>query len=131
MPNGEANQAIRGAQKPPAGNEADKSTHVDAYFKGFHVGFTKRDDVLIKPEVEWAETMIGTLIERGWKPSWNDATNDKATGVSQPAVHNCPVHSEPMKARKGDRGETFYSHARQTAEGGWEYCNGRGFPSDR
>lgn len=49
------------------------------------------------------------------------------------SLNNCPVHKVEMKPKinKAD-GSTFYSHARQRADGnGWEYCNGKGFASER
>lgn len=56
--------------------EAPESMHIDAYYKGFHVGLTKRaTDAKMKPYVDAAMTTIDYLVEQGWKPSWNEDTN--------------------------------------------------------
>lgn len=55
--------------------EAPMSTHIDAYFKGFHVGFTIRsNDNEMVPAVRVTK-VVNTLIEKGYEPSWNTQTS--------------------------------------------------------
>jgi hypothetical protein len=58
--------------------EAPMSTHIDSYFKGFHVGFTIRGDDNKNIPVVTATNVIESLIAQGYKPSWNEETNGKA-----------------------------------------------------
>lgn len=59
--------------------EAPLSIHIDGYYKGFHTGITiRKDDNSIIPTTSITST-IDSLIEKGFKPSWNEETNGKAS----------------------------------------------------
>lgn len=119
--------------------EAPESLHIDAYYKGFHVGLTKRSATAqIKPYIDDAILAIDHMITKGFVPSWNSETNKsftpepvKATITREPVVqvetdeNICPIHKVPMKQRTiPGSGGMWYDHRRKNAEGEWEKCNG-------
>lgn len=89
-------------------NEAPESLHIDAYYKGYHVGLTKRaSDAKLKPYIDSAMEMIDYLISKEWKPSWNEDTNQaltKKTFVAQ------PVASQPYAKSNVDQATCKHLH---------------------
>lgn len=98
-------------------SEAPKSLNIRAYYKGFSVQFTKRnDDEDLTPFVQQAQDLIDDLIVRSWNPSWNEQTNEKVstvqstpkltpqvtTGTQKSVLANasCPIHNVPMLKNK-------------------------------
>lgn len=67
--------------------EAPLSIHIDAYYQGFHTGITIRAKDNSTIPVTKITTAIELLIEKGFKPSWNQDTNI--------------AHSAPIKSSKG------------------------------
>ena len=78
--------------------EAPQSIHVDAYYKGFHAGFTIRKESNKSVEVDSTTRLIDSLIERGWLPSWNTETNSKVKPpvAVDPNAPICEIHNKPM-----------------------------------
>jgi len=78
--------------------EAPQSIHVDAYFKGFHAGFTIRKDNNRMVAVDETTRLIEGLIAKGWKPSWNTETNN-AHPIQQTIddLGKCPKCGAPNK----------------------------------
>jgi hypothetical protein len=61
-------------------SEAPLSIHIDAYFKGFHCGITvRKEENSIIPSTK-VVSIIESLIEKGFKPSWNEDTNKASLG---------------------------------------------------
>lgn len=57
--------------------EAPESLHIDAYYKGFHFGITKRSRTArIMPYIDDAIAAIEYMLTKDCKPSWNDQTNN-------------------------------------------------------
>lgn len=86
--------------------EAPMSIHVDSYYKGFHVGWTKRmDEKSLSSQVLGIKAFINILVEDGYKPSWNDDTNEKnGHAETTECKHNSTEvkisNSEKNKGRK-------------------------------
>jgi hypothetical protein len=78
--------------------EAPQSIHVDAYYKGFHAGFTIRKESNKSVAVEQTQNLIEALVEQGWLPSWNAETNGHVTTPVKvdPNAPICEVHNKPM-----------------------------------
>ena len=93
--------------------EAPMSTHIDAYYKGFHVGFTIRSEKNDVIPAAKSAAVIEQLISTGYKPSWNVQTNDANTpqpiaqavdlSIDGPAGQGgkCPVHGTPLVWKSG------------------------------
>ena len=81
--------------------EAPQSIHVDAYFKGFHAGFTIRKESNRMVATGETERLNNGLIESGWKPSWNTETNNGHTDTpkSDPNAPICEIHNKPMSLK--------------------------------
>ena len=81
--------------------EAPQSIHVDAYYKGFHAGFTIRKPSNRLVAVNETTKLIEGLIEKGYKPSWNSETNNGHTETpkSDPNAPICEVHNKPMSLK--------------------------------
>lgn len=86
--------------------EAPGSIHIDSYINGFHVGWTKRfasNDLVQR--VTSTKAFITTLMEYGFKPSWNEDTNVKAlngkTQAPEPSGRICSAHDEPQPMFQG------------------------------
>lgn len=119
--------------------EAPLSIHIDAYYKGFHTGVTIRKTDNSSIPVTSVISAIDSLIEKGFKPSWNEETNAKVNGNGKPVAteqvvtvaaqatpqHMCIMHNVIMKERQGKHG-VFYSHATQM-DNDWVYCKGEGW----
>jgi hypothetical protein len=74
--------------------EAPMSTHIDAYFKGFHVGFTIRSqDNTVIPVIK-VRKVVENLIKEGYEPSWNTDTSQKHL---TPAPQSASVASQGPK----------------------------------
>lgn len=89
---------------PSALPEAPMSIHIDSYYKGFHVGFTKRmDEHQITPQIDGVTAVIEKLILKGYKPSWNEETNLKVNGGAKYACKECgaPATFKSGKSSKG------------------------------
>lgn len=64
--------------------EAPLSIHIDSYINGFHVGFTKRfTENNASAQILSMKAFVNMLIENGYKPSWNQDTNQKATNIPE------------------------------------------------
>ena len=92
-------EAFDEAMTQPTGAEAPQSIHVDAYYKGFHAGFTIRKEQNKSVAVSETTNLIDTLISQGWQASWNQETN-KANGHTivkvDPNAPVCEIHNKPM-----------------------------------
>jgi hypothetical protein len=73
----EYNEEIEKAidEASPALPEAPLSTHIDAYYKGFHAGITIRSQDNSSIPVSKIVAAINNLIEQGFEPSWNKTTS--------------------------------------------------------
>ena len=117
--------------------EALSSTHIDSYYKGFHVGFTIRSEDNKSIPAARAKATIEELIKLEFMPSWNAATNDgwikpisdpimEATAnhptspitaaTVPPTAPQCGIHGTPMVLRKGKWGD-FWSCPAKNADG--------------
>lgn len=78
--------------------EAPGSIHIDSYLKGFHVGWTKRlvDNKLGK-ELFNIKAFIKGLKDEGFKPSWNEQTNESIA----PTPQDCPHLHKEAKVSSG------------------------------
>lgn len=91
----------------PTPPEAPESLHIDAYYKGFHVGLTKRDRTAkLKPYIDDAMEAINYLVEQGFQPSWNTEINNKngtgGTKESSPVPKTaCATCGEDATERSG------------------------------
>jgi len=66
------------------GQESPQSISFVGYYKGFSVTVTKRDpEAKVLPLIESAKTAIDSMIEEGWKPSWNSETNKQVVPDSE------------------------------------------------
>ena len=125
--------------------EAPISSHINGYYKGFHIGITQRNPEMqeeIFQLIKNAKIIVDLMIKDGWKPSWNGETNKQFENnpeKSQESMRsssedentpNCNLHDKKMKKRKDKEGNIFYSHAKKKDDK-WEYCSGKGFPSER
>lgn len=72
--------------------EAPGSIHIDSYLDGFHVGWTKRlADPKIGKELFNIKAFVKNLQDEGFKPSWNEQTNE----AIMPTPQDCPhLHTE-------------------------------------
>jgi hypothetical protein len=86
----EMNQAV-GESTPEEGNsptdlpEAPVSITVRGYYKGFSVLITKRKDQMDEQELTKITAAIDNMEAKGFKPSWNEATN-KGNGAQTAAL---------------------------------------------
>ena len=117
--------------------EAPMSTHIDAYFKGFHVGFTIRSEKNDVIPAAKSAAVIEQLIVTGYKPSWNVQTNDANIPQPTPQVDlsidgptgqggTCPVHGTKLVWKSGTSRTTnkpyaFWSCPSLNADG--SFCN--------
>ena len=104
--------------------EAPVSITVRGYYKGFSVLITKRN-ADGKVELKKIIGAIDNMVEKGFKPSWNEETNGKNTAKEEDK-HICAVHNVEMKERVGKNGTVFYSHAKKMDDE-WIYCSGKGW----
>lgn len=96
--------------------EAPQSNSIVGYFKGFSATFTIRRANNKSIPVDKIENLINTLIERGWKPSWNTSTNE----ASEPQTKACSLHHEPMKKAKSGKWYHLNDDETQMCQGtGW------------
>lgn len=103
------------------GQESPQSTSITGYYKGFSVTLTNRENPpSFKPQVIAAETAIDEMLNRGWKPSWNQETNKAAAPDStkwldppaekrDPATCTHPNKKELMSHTAKNSGRMFYS----------------------
>jgi len=105
----EVDESLKGVETMPP--EAPLSIHIDTYYKGFHAGITIRmTDNSIIPVTNIMKS-VDSLIASGFKPSWNEDTNNvhwtapitpvQAT-TSQPvtppvSLGVCPKCNAPLK----------------------------------
>ncbi len=84
--------------------EAPVSINVRGYYKGFSVQITKRN---AKGEVELTKIMtaIDNMIEKGFKPSWNDDTNGKVV-KAEVKTQGCPKCGGTRTFKEGVKKET-------------------------
>lgn len=97
-------------ERPEIGmTEAPMSTHVDAYYKGFHVGFTVRSEKNDTIPAAKTAAVIEQLIVHGYKPSWNEGTNTAhTTKIPDLSINGdkgqggtCPVHGTELIFKTG------------------------------
>jgi hypothetical protein len=112
----------------PNMNEAPQSIHVDAYYKGFHAGFTIRKESNKSVAVTETTNLIDRLVEGGWKPSWNEQTNGsvKAPVAVDPNAPVCEIHNKPMTLKPAGVSKTtnkpypaFWACSERDATGGF------------
>lgn len=121
--------------------ESPQSASFTGYYKGFSVLLTKRDqEAKIKPLIDAAMAAVDYMIEKGFKPSWNDETNGKALGqvvvtstpksepvVTQTESKPCPIH-EGKRLFYNPNGKfgPFWSHKTDLVKGNGKpvYCTG-------
>lgn len=119
----------------PSSLEAPESLHIDAYYKGFHVGLTKRSATAqIKPYIDDAILAIDHMINKGFVPSWNSETNKSFTAPEQATITReiiqetneniCPIHHVQMKERRIPGKDGFWFDHRRKNGDEWEKCNG-------
>lgn len=81
--------------------EAPASCNITGYYKGYKILLTQRDsNKQVKPYLQNAMTAIDWMIEQGFKPSWADETNTRAsvqTAMADTSIPKCGVHGTPMK----------------------------------
>jgi hypothetical protein len=90
--------------------EAPKSTHIDAYYRGFHVGFTVRDEDNSFIPAGKVKEAIDNLVSLGFQASWNQETNNNAMNIAgkkepEPAqqirTKGCPICGGVMIFKSG------------------------------
>lgn len=123
--------------------ESPQSSSITGYYKGFSVLLTKRDaEAKVRPLIDAAMEAVDYMIEKGFKPSWNDETNGKALGSvavtstpkAAPAVTTTASKPCPVPGHEGKRlfynanGKfgPFWSHKTDQvkANGKPVYCSG-------
>lgn len=71
-------------------DEKTTLTHIDAYYKGFHVGLTSSDNTAEGTPIsflsEQAIQDIEIMIKKGYEPSWNKETTKQALAPITPTV---------------------------------------------
>lgn len=121
--------------------EVNSWTSMDLYYKGFHIKKSFPENISDKDLIETIES----LIEKGFKPSWNDETTQKALAPQTPAIKDytapqvdlsidgesgqggkCPVHGTPLVWKAGTSKTTgnpyaFWSCPTKNADG--SYCS--------
>jgi hypothetical protein len=79
------------------GMESGQSVSTTAYYKGFSMLVTKRDQsVDLMPLVEDQMALIDQLIDKGCQPSWNTETNKTALGDVK-RVNTTPIVEQPKE----------------------------------
>jgi hypothetical protein len=106
--------------------EAPISITVRGYYQGFSVLITKRNaDGTIK--IDDIKKAIDNMIEKGFKPSWADATNKASTTKEvDKDVPICGEHHVPMTWKTGvgrasGKPYAFWACPQKNADG--TYCN--------
>jgi negative regulator of genetic competence, sporulation and motility len=113
--------------------EAPVSITVKGYYQGFSVLITKRN-AEGKVELDKIISAIDNMVEKGFKPSWNEDTNKKTTPkieeVKDEIVAMCPIHNVPMEQRTWTdpqgKVKTWWSHSKNE-DGVWYNCSGKGW----
>lgn len=110
--------------------EAPLSIHIDSYFKGFHIGFTKRsDETRVSTQVDGVTKLIEDLISKGFECSWNKETSNghlKPQEIkSETKAPVCGIHGTEMVWKSGISKKTnqpygFYSCPTRNAD--QSYC---------
>lgn len=80
--------------------EAPLSIHIDTYFKGFHAGITIRSSENGSLPTSKIVNSIESLIQMGFKPSWNEETNN-VHQIQQAPVLSQPMTPQPMQGNLG------------------------------
>lgn len=109
--------------------EAPLSIHIDTYYRGFHIGFTKRSsEDSVSNQVGGVTQLIQSLIQKGFEPSWNKETNNNHIKKEEPESKSptCGIHGTPMVWKSGTSRTTnkpyaFWSCPTKNADG--SYCN--------
>lgn len=121
--------------------ESPMSIHIDTYYKGFHAGITIRmmDNSVIP--VSNIMKSVDSLIASGFKPSWNEDTNNvhwtapvvpvapvTPAPVAQPApgLGVCPKCGSPLKEAKTKAGLAFV----KCSTNGWDKINKKAIGCD-
>lgn len=93
--------------------EAPLSINIKGYYHGFSVMVTKRlEEDQITPQLDGITAVIQKMIDKGFKPSWNDQTNGshsngaattKAVNTRPQVIADvtCEVCGQPAKEKKG------------------------------
>ena len=92
------NEAIEEASPLP---EAPLSTHIDAYYKGFHAGITIRSQDNSSIPVSKIVSAINNLIEQGFEPSWNKTTSREQLNPDAIMDVTANVNTHPCKTCGG------------------------------
>ena len=93
--------------------EADASCNIVGYYKGFRIMTTQRNPALsMKMYIDKAISDIDYMLDKGFKPSWNEQTNGqistKDASTTQDNLGNCAKCGAPNKLSK--RGKTYCSN---------------------
>jgi len=88
--------------------ESPISSHIDAYYKGFHVGITQRDPSYqedVYKLIKNSKDIVELIIKDGWKPSWNEDTNAQI-GLEEYTCDFCKAKAI-MKSGKSKTGKDW------------------------
>lgn len=81
--------------------EAPASIHIDAYYKGFHVGLTRRyAEGNVVGKVNGIKTLIDSLVDQGFEASWNKQTSEQHKNGVQTAVVASPTAPEKVLCKE-------------------------------
>lgn len=119
-------------ESKPVLPEAPLSIHIDAYYQGFHIGFTKRsDEESVSNQVDGVTKLIQSLISKGFEPSWNKETTNGHLKKAEPQAPSqqaptCGIHGTQMVWKQGvskttNKPYAFWTCPTKNADG--SYCN--------
>jgi len=105
--------------------EAPVSITVRGYYKGFSALITKRN-AEGKINLEDITKAIDNMVAKGFKPSWNDATNGATPQAPAKDVPICGEHNVPMVWKQGvgrasGKPYAFWACPQKNNDG--SYCN--------
>lgn len=86
-------------------NEATRVTFIDVYYKGFHVGITKRGDEIAGKEDFVLQAMqvkeaVDAIENMGFEPSWNTQTNKEVKQNGFDEADRVMMTTAPKKSCK-------------------------------
>ena len=119
-------QDIKDINETLTAGEAAMSANVRGYYKGFSIQITCRDpQVKVKPLLDKCVEIAEYMNNNGWKPSWNDTTNQAnnkpktvTSEIGTTTVPTCPYHNKQMTLRDGQYGQ-YWSCGTKLDDGTW------------
>lgn len=92
--------------------ESPISGNVRGYYKGYSVQITCRDpERPLKPLLVKMMQVANFMDARGFKPSWNDETNEQVREEKPEAAGHCSIHNAPMEQKISKKtGNPYIGH---------------------